>query len=46
MLTARAMTSATVLKETIDWSIIVSLAHRARGRTSVGLKAVALVNDR
>jgi hypothetical protein len=45
-LTARAMISTTMLSDTADWSIIVNLAHRDSGRTSVGLNAVALVNDR
>ena len=45
MLTARAMTSATVASETADCSIIVSLAQRLNGMVSVGLKAAALVND-
>src|SRR5437868_4122819 len=43
MLTARAMTSATVESEMADCDIMVSLAHLDNGRTSVGLKAVALV---
>lgn len=41
MLTARAMT-----REITDWASMVSLAHRDSAITSVGLKAVALVNDR
>ena len=45
MLTARAMTRATVTSETSDCASMVSLAHRDSGITSVGLKAVALVND-
>ena len=32
--------------DTIDWSIIISFAQRDSGSTSVGLKAVALVNER
>jgi hypothetical protein len=39
------MTSAIVTTETNDWDIIMSFAQRDRGITSVGLKAVALVND-
>ena len=46
MFTARAMTSATVMSETHDWIIIVSFAHPETGGTSIGLNAVALVNDR
>lgn len=46
MLTARATTRATVTRETEDWSIISILDHLDRGITSVGLKAVALVNER
>jgi hypothetical protein len=45
MLTARAITSATVMTDTIECSIIVSFAQRESGITSVGLNAVALVND-
>ena len=46
MLTALAITSATNDRETIDCSIIVSFAQRASGSVSVGLNAVALVNER
>ena len=46
MLTARAITSAPTPSDTADWTAIVSLAHRASGITSVGLNAVAFVNDR
>jgi hypothetical protein len=45
-LTARATTRATVMREMADWLSMVSLAQRVSGRVSVGLKAVALVNDR
>jgi hypothetical protein len=45
MLTERATTSATVISETADCANIVSFAHRDIGMTSVGLKAVAFVND-
>jgi hypothetical protein len=34
------------MSETSDWTSIISFAQRERGSTSVGLKAVALVNDR
>lgn len=40
------MTRATVTKETNDCTSIVSSTQRDRGRMSVGLKAVALMNDR
>lgn len=43
--TAREITSAMVTSEMQDCASIVSFAHRASGITSVGLKAVALVND-
>jgi pre-mycofactocin synthase len=46
MLTARAMTSAPIASDTADCTSMVSLAHLASGITSVGLNAVALVNDR
>ena len=46
MLTARAMTKARVASEIRDCPSMVSLAHRDRGMTSVGLKAVALVKER
>ena len=45
MLMARAMTSAPTASDTADWTSMVSFAHRASGITSVGLNAVALVND-
>jgi hypothetical protein len=45
MFTARAMTSATVINEIADWTSIVSFAQRDSGMTSVGLNAVAFVND-
>ena len=45
MFTARDTTTATVTKEAKDWSIIKSFAQVVRGIVSVGLKAVALVND-
>jgi hypothetical protein len=46
MLTARAITRATVTSEIRDWASMVSFAHRESGMTSVGLKAVALVKER
>ena len=46
MLTARATTSASVASDTADWNIIASFAQRDSGSVSVGLNAVALVNDR
>ncbi len=45
MLTARAMTSATVTIEIADCASIVSFAQRVMGMTSVGLNAVAFVNE-
>ena len=46
MFTARAITSTPTASDTADWTSMVSLAHLASGITSVGLNAVALVNDR
>ena len=45
MFTAREITRATVNKEAKDWIIISSFAHGVKGMVSVGLKAVALVNE-
>jgi len=45
MLTARAITSAPTASDTADWTSMVSFAHLASGMTSVGLNAVAFVND-
>jgi hypothetical protein len=45
MFTAREMTTATVTDEARDWSIMSSFAHAVSGIVSVGLNAVALVND-
>ena len=45
MLTALAITTTPRASDTADCTAIVSLAHRASGITSVGLNAVALVND-
>jgi hypothetical protein len=45
MLTARAITSATVTTEIADCASIVTLAHWVMGMVSVGLNAVALVNE-
>jgi regulation of enolase protein 1 (concanavalin A-like superfamily) len=44
--TALAITSVKVTSDTSDWAIIVTLAHRDSGITSVGLNAVALVKER
>lgn len=46
ILTARAITRDTIATEMSDCSAIVSLAQRASGMTSVGLKAKALVSPR
>ena len=46
MLTARATTSTTVTIETEACTVMAILAQRDSGMTSVGLNAVALVNDR
>jgi uncharacterized membrane protein len=43
---ARAITRMAITSDVIACTIIVSLAHRMTGRVSVGLNAVALVNDR
>ena len=40
---ARATTRIAITRDRVDWTIIVSLAHRRTGRVSVGLKAVELV---
>ena len=45
MFTARETTTATVTSDARDCSIINNLAHAVRGIVSVGLKAVAFVND-
>ena len=45
MLTARATTSPTVTSAVSDWALISHLADGVRGIVSVGLNAVALVND-
>src|ERR1700693_4389422 len=45
MLTAREMTKASVMSEASDCSAISSFAHPVSGIVSVGLNAVALVND-
>ena len=39
---ARASTRMATTSDRVDWTIMVSLAHRRTGRVSVGLKAVAL----
>jgi hypothetical protein len=46
MLTARAMTRMPSTSETADCTNMVSFAQRANGSTSVGLKAVAFVNEK
>ena len=38
--------SATVSRDTIDCRIMSNFAQRVSGRTSVGLKAVAFVNEK
>lgn len=43
--TARAATSATVIREARDWIIISTFAHSVSGMVSVGLNAVAFVNE-
>ena len=45
MFTARETTTATVTNDARDCSIINNLAHAVRGIVSVGLNAVALVNE-
>lgn len=45
-LTARAMMSPRMTRETRDWMAMTILAQGARGMTSVGLNAVELVNPR
>ena len=45
MLTARAITSTASINDSADSIIIANLAQRVSGITSVGLNAVALVND-
>lgn len=45
MLTARAMTSTTVTTEIADCVSMVNLAHLVMGSVSVGLNAVAFVNE-
>lgn len=46
MLTALAITMARVRRATAAWTSISIFAHRAKGITSVGLKAVAFVKDK
>jgi hypothetical protein len=43
---ARAITRIAVTSDRVDWTIMVSLAHRRTVRVSVGLNAVALVYAR
>ena len=45
MLTAREMTRAIVSNDASDWIIISNFAHGESGMVSVGLNAVALVNE-
>ena len=45
MLTARAVTSRTVMAETADSDIISSFARRVNGIASVGLNAIEFVNE-
>ena len=45
MLTARAATSSTVTAETADSVSIIIFTRRVSGITSVGLNAIALVNE-
>jgi hypothetical protein len=45
MLTARAITSTPMTRDTTASVIIISLAHRLIAETSVGLNAVAVQND-
>ena len=45
-LTARAMTSTAISNDTADCTSMSIFAHRDIGITSVGLNAVALVNER
>ncbi len=45
MLTARATTRPMVTSAAADWTSISIFAVGVRGIVSVGLKAVALVND-
>ena len=44
--TARAITSPRIAREIADCTVIAIFAHGVSGITSVGLKAVALVNPR
>jgi hypothetical protein len=45
MLTARAATSSTVIAETEDSTSIITFARRLNGIASVGLNAIAFVNE-
>jgi hypothetical protein len=45
MFTALEMTNATVRSDASDWIIISNFAQAVSGIVSVGLNAVALVND-
>ena len=46
MFTARAMIITAITSDSADCTIIVIFAQRVTGSVSVGLNAVALVNDR
>ena len=46
MFTARATTSARIASEMNDCTVMAIFARGSSGMTSVGLKAVALVNPR
>src|SRR6478609_2845308 len=46
MLTARATTSTATMSEIASSAIIKSLAHGRTAETSVGLKAIAVLNER
>ena len=46
MLTARAANNASVVSDIVDCTIIIPFAHRDRTGTSVGEKAVLVLNAR
>jgi hypothetical protein len=46
MLTARAASNTTMVKEIVAWSIMSSLAHGERTGASVGDKAVLVLKAR
>jgi hypothetical protein len=45
-LTARAITMARARRATAAWTSFSIFAHRAKGITSVGMKAVAMAKDK